>query len=130
MDSGWWQSRCRTETTGQTLVEDGLSAYPAQRPAVLGQVVTRAPVESGMQKTVPLVAADSFSWPVAEGEKLDMRMDLEAPLVAPLSAGNYAGQAVFLLNEIEVGRVDLLCGANIAPKVETALNILKLYLPQ
>jgi len=114
----------------QALFEYGFSAYPARRPAILGQVVTRAAVEGGMQKTVPLVAADSFSWPVAEGEKLETRMDLTAPLAAPLSAGNYAGQAVFLLNGTEVGRVDLLYGANVAPKVEPAMRTLKLYLPQ
>jgi len=113
----------------QALFEYGFSTYPAKRAAVLGQPVTRAAVQNGLRSTVPLVAADSFSWPLAAGEKLETRFELP-DLQAPIHAGSKVGQMVVLLNGAEVGRVDLLCGGTVLPKLESALHTLKLALPQ
>lgn len=113
----------------QALYEYGFSTYPARRAAVLGEALDSAAVQGGLAATVPLVAADSFSWPVAAGEALETRIELDAPLAAPLSAGTKAGQAVFTLDGREVGRVDLLCGKSVPPKLESALGTLKLGLP-
>nr|WP_326184044.1 D-alanyl-D-alanine carboxypeptidase family protein [uncultured Oscillibacter sp.] len=113
----------------QALYEYGFSTYPARRAAVLGKVLDSAAVRGGLCATVPLVAADSFSWPVAAGEELETRVEVDGPLTAPLTAGSKAGQAVFTLNGNEVGRVDLLCGASVPPKLESALGTLKLGLP-
>ena len=114
----------------QMLFDYGFSTYPACRGAVLGQVVTRNSVENGLEREVPLVAADNFSWPLAAGEKLEMRVELTEPLRAPVLAGRRAGEAVFSLHGEEVGRVGLLCGVDVLPKVTTAMHTLKLYLPQ
>lgn len=114
----------------QVLFDYGFSTYPACRGAVLGQVVTRNSVENGLEREVPLAAADNFSWPLAAGEKLEMRVELTEPLRAPVSAGRRAGEAVFSLHGEEVGRVGLLCGVDVLPKVTTAMHTLKLYLPQ
>lgn len=114
----------------QMLFDYGFSTYPAQRGAVLGQVVTRTVVENGLERTVPLVAADSFRWPLAAGEKLESRMDLAEPLCAPVKAGTRVGEAVFSLNGREIGRIGLLCGADVLPKATSAMHTLKLYLPQ
>lgn len=114
----------------QALYEYGFSTYPAKRAAVLGETLKNVPVQGGLRPTVPLVAADSFSWPLAAGERLETRMELDRPLTAPVSAGTKAGQAVFILDGREIGRVDLLCGASVPPKVESAWNALKLGLPE
>ena len=50
------------------LYDYGFSTYPAKLGASLGQTIQRVQVENGMSATVPLVAADSFAWPLAEGE--------------------------------------------------------------
>ena len=76
------------------------------------------------------MAAASFSWPVAAGEKLETRIDLDEPLTAPVKAGTQVGQAVFLLDGAEVGRVDLLCGETVWPKLESAWKMLKLALTE
>ena len=110
----------------QALYEYGFAAYPANRLAVLGQPLKEVTVQGGLQSTVPLVAASSFFWPVAEGETVKTQVELDAPLVAPVAAGTTVGQAVFTLNGAEIGRVELLCGENVAPKVESALRTLKL----
>lgn len=113
----------------QALFEYGFSAYPARRAAVLGHEVDRAAVQGGMSETVPLVAAAGFSWPVGAGETLETQVELPLPLTAPVQAGTAVGQAVFTLNGEEVGRVDLLCGKTVLPRLESAMRSLKMGLP-
>ena len=113
----------------QSLYDYGFAAYPSKQAAVLGQVVQQVPVQNGMSATVSLVAAASFSWPLAEGETLDICLELDEPLTAPVTAGTQVGQAVFSVNGKEAGRVDLLCGETVLPQVETALETLKRGLP-
>ena len=114
----------------QALYEYGFAAYPAHRAAVLGKPLYRAPVKNGIRATVPLVAAEGFSWPLAEGEHLEMSVELDAPLTAPLTAGRSVGNAIFTLNGREVGRVALLCGESVPPMLDSAMQTLKLGLPQ
>ena len=110
----------------QALYDYGFSAYPARRSAVIGQTFCRAKVSGGVARDVPLAAADSFSWPLAEGENLTWDLTLSEPLTAPIIAGTLVGQAVFRVNGREVGRVDLLCGADVLPRLEPAMGLLKL----
>lgn len=114
----------------QALYEYGFAAYPAHGAAVLGKTLYRAPVKNGIRATVPLVAAEGFSWPLAEGEHLEMSVELDAPLTAPLTAGRSVGNAIFTLNGREVGRVALLCGESVPPMLDSAMQTLKLGLPQ
>nr|WP_326125359.1 D-alanyl-D-alanine carboxypeptidase family protein [uncultured Oscillibacter sp.] len=114
----------------QALFEYGFSAYPARRAAVLGQTVGTAEVQGGVAGTVPLTAASGFSWPVGAGERLETRIELERPLTAPVLAGTAVGQAVFTLDGVEVGRVELLCGRTVPPELKTAMGALKTGLPE
>ena len=111
------------------LYDYGFSTYPAKLGTSLGQTIQRAAVENGLNATVPLVAADSFAWPLAEGETLELDVELDGTLRAPVRAGDKAGEAVFSVNGKEVGRVALLCGTDVAPRMESALSILKQGLP-
>ena len=118
----------------QSLYDYGFSAYPAKRMAQLGHEVAE---EAG----IPLIAADSFAWPLAQGEVLETSVKLERDLTGPLRAGTRVGKAVFSLNGKEVGRVGLLIGSNISPppgeeavssgswkpEVETAMTVLRKY---
>ena len=71
----------------QALYEYGFSTYPSQRLATLGQQLQEAAVQGGAVSTVPLIAADTVSWPTAKGERVETRIELEQPLTAPLTAG-------------------------------------------
>ena len=118
----------------QSLYDYGFSAYPAKRMAQLGHEVAE---EAG----IPLIAADSFAWPLAQGEALETSVELERDLTGPLRAGTRVGKAVFSLNGKEVGRVGLLIGSDISPppgeeaassgswkpEVETAMTVLRKY---
>ena len=109
----------------EALYNYGFSTYPAHRAAILGKTLYQAPVKDGLRDTVSLAAAESFSWPLAEGEQLEMRVELDTPLTAPVMAGSRAGEAVFTLDGREVGRVELLCGESVPPKLESAMATLK-----
>ena len=114
----------------QTLFDYGFSTYPLKRTAAIGQPIARFPVKGGETSRVSLVAAESFAWPVSADECLETTIEVKQELRAPLIAGTPVGEAVFLLNGCEVGRVALLSGESVMPRVESALKSLKLYLPQ
>ena len=109
----------------QSLYDYGFSAYPACRAARLGHELARGTVRGGVKKEVPLVAADSFVWPLAKGERLDMEVRLDRELTAPLQAGTRVGEAVFTLNGREAGRVGLLCGETVTPAAGEAMAVLR-----
>ena len=77
---------------------------------------------------VPLIAGAGFCYPAAETERLTTRICLDEPLRAPVSAGKTVGAAVFCLNGTEIGRVPLVAGRTVMPKVSSALAGLKLEL--
>lgn len=110
----------------QSLFEYGFAAYPAQQLAVLGQALAEKAIANGARETVSLVASGSFFWPTAEGEEIATEILLDSPLTAPIAAGTKVGQAVFSMNGQEIGRIDLLCGETVIPRVESAMLQLKL----
>ena len=112
----------------QALYEYGFSAYPARTCAVRGQALTQASVSGGVSPTVPLIAGAGFCYPAAETERLTTRICLDGPLWAPVPAGKTVGAAVFCLNGTEIGRVPLVAGRTVMPKVSSALAGLKLEL--
>lgn len=113
----------------ESLLEYGFSTYPSSCGAVLGKVVTWAGVRGGMTTSVPVVAAESFSWPLAKEEMLHMEIQWDEELTAPVSAGKTVGHAVFFCNGEEVGSVALLCGRTVLPKLNSAMAVLKTALP-
>ena len=111
----------------QSLYEYGFAAYPARRAAQLGHELAQAAVKGGIRTQVPLIAADSFAWPLAQGEALKTDIRLDRELAAPLRAGTSVGEAVFTLNGKEVGRIGLLCGETVLPGAESAMAALRNY---
>lgn len=107
------------------LYDYGFSAYPAQQAMTIGETVGTLAVTGGLSSSVPLVAADSFSWPLAQGEKLEVRFELPESLRAPVAAGTSAGQAVFSLSGKEVGRVELLCGSDTLLAIQPPTSLLR-----
>ena len=97
------------------LYEYGFSTYPAKLGASLGQTIQRAAVENGLNAAVPLVAADSFAWPLAEGETLEMDVEAGRHPAGSCPGRRPAGEAMFSVNgkEVEPGgaAVRRRCGA-------------------
>jgi len=113
----------------ESLFEYGFSTYPSSCGTVLGKVVTWADVRGGVTKRVPVVAAESFSWPLAKEETLRMDIQWDEELTAPVSAGKTIGRAVFHCNGKCVGSVALLCGRTVLPRLDSAMAMLKTALP-
>lgn len=111
----------------EALYAYGFSAFPARQVTAMGTAVTTLPVADGMNSTVPLVAAESFSWPVGEGEKLETRLELPERLTAPCTAGTKAGELVVTLDGRDVGRIGLLCGANVLPKLPEPITLFQRF---
>ena len=105
------------------------SSSAVKRPlCTLPKAMTQAPVSGGVSPTVPLIAGAGFCYPAAETERLTTRICLDGPLRAPVPAGKTVGAAVFCLNGTEIGRVSLVAGRTVMPKVSSALAGLKLEL--
>ena len=107
------------------MLDYGFSAYPAKTFLTRGETVRQVPVEGSDGISVPLLAAEDFAWPLAEGEQVETRWEVADSLVAPLTAGQVAGQAVFLLNGEEIGRVELLCGEDVSVTLPEPMTLLQ-----
>lgn len=94
----------------ELMYEYGFSSYPLQTAVTVGETVGHLAVQGGSGTTIPLVATDTFSWPVSAQEKLTVSLDVPKSLTAPVTVGSSAGQAVILLDGKEIGRVKLVCG--------------------
>jgi len=106
----------------EQLYEYGFSNYPEKQAVTIGQTVRSVTIKDGFPSTIPLVAAEGFSWPVGNGETLTTEVKLTHALKAPLSAGAVVGQAVFKLSGAEVGRVNVLCGSDVLPQLDSPLD--------
>lgn len=80
---------------------------------VTGNFLGDAPVTGGRWATVPVIAASTFGAEIPVGATLETRLELNLPLIAPLTAGQIVGAAVFLMNGAELGRVNALCGESV-----------------
>ena len=109
----------------QVMYEFGYAHYPARTVALPGEVFCYEKISNGLQASVPLVSTDRFSWPIAEDERLETRVEIPTPLTAPVRAGMSAGDAVFMINGREIGRIKLLYGKTVLPRLTSAMAILR-----
>lgn len=84
----------------------GFATYPAQILVTAGQTVAETVL--GASQTVPLVASESFAYPVGTGEQMEMTVYLDEAVA--LSDGAAVGRAVFMLNGKEVGEIPIKLG--------------------
>lgn len=92
------------------LLEYGFSQYETRLLVTRGQTLGSRAVVSGERETVPLVAGESFSYPVAQGERLELSFGGMGFVYAPVEAGQAAGYAHILLEGVPVGKVPVYYG--------------------
>ena len=106
----------------QRLYEYGFSTFYTERCiAYSGQYVGEVPVSGGLWPTVPVIAESDLYCPLAEDEQPAVWLRVTQTLTAPIESGAYAGEAVYYVNGVEIGRVGLLCGESI-PADQTLWN--------
>lgn len=97
------------------LYDYGFSSFHAERPLVRGELCAMAAVRGGGASCVALYAAEGISYPIAEGETIELRYELPQSVDAPVAEGQRVGEAVAMLNGEEVARVGLLAAQRVEP---------------
>lgn len=100
------------------LFDYGFSAYPAKTVVARGEILGYARAEG---QDIPLRAGESFRWPTSAEETVTVKASFPDTLAdAPLGAE--VGEAVITCRGKEVGRVPLLCGRSVPPRLPSAAD--------
>ena len=92
----------------------------ARNLTVMGNFLGEVPVAGGRWSTVPLIAGTTLGVQVPYGADVQISIELDRPLAAPVALGSKAGVAVFYVDGAEWGRVDALCGEEVPAALEAA----------
>ena len=98
----------------EALYEYGFSAYHGERLVERGREYALAAVRGGTVTYARLCAAESFSYPLAEGETPALRVEAPGAVSAPVKVGQKCGRLVVSLGGTEIGSVDLLAAEGAA----------------
>jgi len=83
-----------------------------------GQVLASPAVEGGVSPTVEAMAEKELELRLDPDDlsKLEKRLELKEPLTAPVKKGQKLGEVVYIFRNQELGRVNLVAGANVLRK--------------
>ena len=107
------------------LLEDGFSWFHVERLIRKGQCLGAQAVAGGQEGSVRLIAAEDFSFAVAESERLSLELPGSGFVYAPVAEGQSAGFAHVLLDGAPVGKVPLVYGQTIEQTKEEKPNFWK-----
>ena len=90
------------------LLDFGFASYHMETAVSAGQVLASVLVRGGTSKTVTLAAKEDLRYPVADGERLTVEVNVPVSVAAPLVPGEVVGEAVVRLDGEAVASVDLI----------------------
>ncbi|HIT33294.1 MAG TPA: D-alanyl-D-alanine carboxypeptidase [Candidatus Faecousia intestinigallinarum] len=88
----------------KAMLEEGFSRYSVQRIVSVGDILGEITVIGGEEDRVELMAVEDFSYALAEGEQLEIRLPGQGFVYAPVAQGEDAGCVYFLLGDSVVGK--------------------------
>ena len=94
-----------------SLLDYGFSTYPRVILCEKGQTFGGLPVSGSLLTAVEAVAAREVSFPLMEGEELELEVDLTDAVQAPISAGTVMGTAWWKLDGQAVAYTELVCAS-------------------
>jgi D-alanyl-D-alanine carboxypeptidase len=94
-------------------MDRGFADYKVQQLIRRGQVLGTLPVVSGEATQVELIATEDFSYPLAQGEKPEIRFSRQGFVYAPVVRGQDAGVAYVCLSGKAVGKIPVLYGQTV-----------------
>ena len=97
----------------KTLIEDGFSRFTVQQLVRQGQTLGRLELAGGQETSVDLIAAEDFSYSLAQGERVTISLPEAGFAYAPVAEGQEAGFAHILVDGTAVAKVPLVYGATI-----------------
>lgn len=98
----------------KNLMEYGFSTFPKKTFVQTGDELSYLPVEGSLVRSVPVYAKDTISYPVAEGEKTKIKVELPDKVEAPITEGEIAGRVSVTLDGTVIGESYLLYGASVS----------------
>ena len=100
------------------LLESGFQHYRTARIVTKGDCVGTVEIAGGQSGSVRLIAADSFDFALAEGEKIDFVPSGPGFVYAPTVMGADAGFMHVRIEGKTVGKIPLVYGETVEPTVE------------
>ena len=97
----------------KTLIEDGFSRVTVQQLVRQGQTLGQLELAGGQEASVDLIAAEDFSYSLAQGERVTISLPEAGFAYAPVAEGQEAGFAHILVDGTAVAKVPLVYGATI-----------------
>lgn len=97
----------------KTLIEDGFSRFTVQKLIRQGQTLGQLELAGGQEASVDLIAAEDFSYSLAQGERVTISLPEAGFAYAPVAEGQEAGFAHILVDGNAVAKVPLVYGATI-----------------
>ena len=101
-----------------SLLDYGFSVFPRCLLLQKGVKVGTAAVKGNAVLAMPVVAAESFFYPMKEGETETIRYRYPREITAPILRGTIVGEAVISVGGEEVGSIPLVAGADISMTVK------------
>lgn len=100
------------------MLNDAFSRYALKSLIQEGDCLGTTRVAGGQSGTVSLIAGESFSYPVAEGEQLAVVLPNRGFVYAPVVTGQAAGYAQLQLGGKTIGKIRLFYGETIEQEPE------------
>ena len=104
----------------KTLLERGFSGYEVRELVSEGEVLGYRYVVGGDGTHVPLLAAAGFSWPMAEGEQVEIVLSPQNFSYAPVEQGAPEGCAYVVLDGRVIGEIPLTWGSEMKEQKQKA----------
>lgn len=95
------------------LIEDGFSRFTVQKLIHQGQTLGQLELAGGQEASVDLIAAEDFSYSLAQGERVTISLPEAGFAYAPVAEGQEAGFAHILVDGTAVAKVPLVYGKTI-----------------
>ena len=104
------------------LLEHGFSQYHLTPLFFQGQQLTTVEIVGGKEKEAVLIAADSFSYPLATGETVTLELPNTGFVYAPVVSGEDAGKAHIMIDGKAVGTINLVYQSTVEREEELQRN--------
>ena len=97
----------------KVLLEEGFEHYAVRQIVADGQQLGTVEIVSGAERSVPILAAENFSYAMAAGEQVVIVLPEPGFTYAPIAAGGEAGFAKICIGTKTVGKVAVVYGQTV-----------------
>lgn len=100
------------------LLSEGFSKYKDMTLVSKGERLGVIEIESGRETAVELIAADDFCYALAENEIVSVKLPEPGFVYAPVVQGQKAGVAHVCIDDVPVGKVQMVYGQTVEMKAQ------------